>query len=92
MIGKIEQVLYNLLDNAMKFTLEYNYYLRREMADKMIKVSVSDTGTGIKEKNKNKIFDKFFTEKNALNPDGSGLGLTVVKEIINAQVSVGGQP
>ncbi|HHX94833.1 MAG TPA: HAMP domain-containing histidine kinase [Clostridia bacterium] len=81
---KIEQVLYNLLDNAMKFTLGGSITVSaQEMPDKMIRVSVSDTGTGIKEKHKNKVFEKYFTEKNALNPDGSGLGLTVVKEIVN---------
>ena len=81
---KIEQVLYNLLDNAMKFTEEGTITVSaRETRDKMISVTVSDTGIGIKEKNKSRVFEKFFTEKNSVNPGGSGLGLAVVKEYVN---------
>ena len=81
---KIEQVLYNLLDNAMNHTFGGTITVSvRELPDKTIKIVVADTGVGIKEKNQAKVFDKFFTEKNALNPGGSGLGLTVVKDIVN---------
>lgn len=80
---KIEQALYNLLDNAMKFTFDGTITISvRELPDRTIEFSVSDTGVGIKEKNLSKVFDKFFTEKSALNPGGSGLGLTVVREIV----------
>lgn len=80
---KIEQVLHNLLDNAIKFTVKGKITVSvREMSNKKIRVSVADTGIGIKERNKGKVFDKFFTEKSNYNPGGSGLGLAVVKEII----------
>jgi len=81
---KIEQVLYNLLDNAMKFTFNGTITISvRELPDRTIMVSVADTGVGIKEKHLARVFDKFYTEKTAINPGGSGLGLTVVKEMIN---------
>ena len=81
---KIEQVLYNLLDNSIKFTFDGTINVAvRELPDSNIEVAVSDTGIGVKEKNKAKVFDKFFTEKCILNPGGSGLGLMVVQEIVN---------
>lgn len=82
--SKIEEVLYNLLDNAMKFTYEGIITVSvRETPEKSIYVTVADTGIGIKEKNKARVFEKFFSEKNSVNPEGSGLGLAVVKEYIN---------
>ncbi|NLO89109.1 MAG: HAMP domain-containing histidine kinase [Clostridia bacterium] len=78
---KIEQILFNLLDNAIKFTQNGRIAIKVRVDNEQdqLVVSVEDTGVGIEEKNKDKVFEKFFTKRDALNPGGSGLGLAVVK-------------
>jgi len=81
---KIEQILFNLLDNAIKFTQKGRIAIKVRVDDEQeqLVVSVEDTGVGIEEKNKDRVFEKFFTQKGSLNPGGSGLGLAVVKDFV----------
>ncbi|MCW7494291.1 ABC transporter substrate-binding protein [Leptospira sp. 2 VSF19] len=78
---KLNQVWINLLNNALQAmgyvgTLE----IKIQEVESWIKVSITDSGTGISDSIKNKIFDPFFTTKPA--GEGMGLGLDICKKII----------
>lgn len=85
--GRIQQVLYNLLDNAIKFS-EKNSSITIETSEKHGKayISVKDTGIGIPKEKQNKIWDRFYKIDTSRGKDrkGTGLGLAIVKEIVNA--------
>ena len=84
---QIQQVLYNLLDNAIKFSHD-NSSIQIETTVKSGKVfvSVKDHGTGIPKESLGKIWDRFYKIDASRGKDrkGTGLGLSIVKEIINA--------
>lgn len=82
----LEQAIYNLVDNAIKYTSKGSVTIDLSGDDKEITLIVKDTGIGVPEGEKAKIFDKFARAKNAVNmyTDGSGLGLYIVKKIIEA--------
>ena len=86
-LGKIQQVLYNLIDNALKFS-HANSAITIETTEKNEKVfvSVKDTGIGIPKDSIKKIWDRFYKIDASRGKDrkGTGLGLSIVKEIINA--------
>lgn len=84
---QIQQVLYNLLDNAIKFS-DDNSSIQIETTVKngRVFVSVKDHGTGIPKESLTKIWDRFYKIDASRGKDrkGTGLGLSIVKEIINA--------
>ena len=84
---KIEQVLYNLLDNAIKFS-HTDSAVKLETTEKHGKVfvSVKDTGIGIPRESLKLIFDRFYKTDLSRGKDkkGTGLGLAITKEIIHA--------
>ena len=84
---KIQQVLYNLIDNAVKFS-ENESTITVEVAEKNEKVfvSVKDRGMGIPKKDLNKIWERFYKSDLSRGKDkkGTGLGLSIVKEVIQA--------
>lgn len=86
-MSKIQQVLYNLLDNAIKFS-HTNSIIKIETTEKSEKifVSVKDHGIGIPKESVGKIFDRFYKTDLSRGKDkkGTGLGLSIVKEIIQA--------
>ncbi len=86
-VDKIQQVLYNLIDNAIKFS-HNNSSIRLETAEKKNKifVSVKDTGIGIPKDDLKLIWERFYKSDSSRGKDkkGTGLGLSIVKEIINA--------
>lgn len=85
--GKIEQVLYNLMDNAIKFS-HNDSVIKIETSEKKNKlfVSVKDSGIGIPKDDLKMIWDRFYKSDLSRGKDkkGTGLGLSIVKEIINA--------
>ena len=85
--SKIQQVLYNLLDNAIKFS-HNNSTITIETREKKNKlfVSVKDTGIGIPKDSLNLIFDRFYKTDLSRGKDkkGTGLGLSIAKEIIHS--------
>ncbi|MBI5401117.1 MAG: HAMP domain-containing histidine kinase [Candidatus Yonathbacteria bacterium] len=84
--GKLRQVFSNLIDNSIKYTPrgEVSVLLSRNASDKKILFSLSDTGIGMNELTKEKIFRKFSRAEgvNKVYTEGTGLGLYVAKEIV----------
>jgi len=83
---KLEQVFFNLLDNAIKFTPENGRIsVKAENLEKMVKIDISDTGTGIPAEHIGRIFERFHRVDAARSREmgGTGLGLAIVKHIIN---------
>ncbi len=86
-MGKIQQVLYNLIDNAVKFSYnEATIYIQASSRYEKIFISVKDTGIGIPRDSIKKIWERFYKTDLSRGKDktGTGLGLSIVKEIIQA--------
>ena len=86
-LGKIQQVIYNLIDNAIKFSNNNSeIVIRTEEARGKVLVSVKDSGIGIPQESLSKIWDRFYKTDLSRGKDrkGTGLGLSIVKEIVNA--------
>lgn len=85
--GKIQQVLYNLIDNAIKFShANATIYIETTTKNEKVFVSVKDTGIGIPKDSITKIWERFYKSDLSRGKDkkGTGLGLAIVKEILNA--------
>ncbi len=84
--GKIEQVLDNLISNAIKYTNEGTVSLSYTRKNDSAIVKVTDTGIGISEKHLIRLFDRFYRTDKARSRDkgGTGLGLAVVQSILKA--------
>ncbi len=80
----IERVLINLINNSLKFTPECGKIMLQcaEQKDKVI-VSVSDTGVGISQDDLVKVFTEFYRTATTAGMPGTGLGLSLVKKIID---------
>ncbi|MEX0844623.1 MAG: HAMP domain-containing sensor histidine kinase [Balneolaceae bacterium] len=86
---KIEQVLDNLLSNAIKYSQEGKVEIGFVMHKEHVEVYVKDTGPGISKEHLDRLFDRFYRTDKARSRDkgGTGLGLSVVKGILNAHQS-----
>jgi len=81
---RLRQILLNLLSNALKFTEagEVRLTVERRAADEL-HFAVQDSGIGISEEDRKRLFEKFYrgTNRDALMQRGTGLGLAIVKSI-----------
>ncbi len=85
--GRIEQVLRNLLDNAVKYSpREGLVVLRGEVREDEVVISVADQGVGIAPEHLNQLFEKFFRVRSGLGHHvvGSGLGLPIARTIVES--------
>jgi len=88
--GKLRMVLENLIDNAIKYTPEGGTVILKvddqkiNTANNSLEIIVKDSGIGIPKSEQSKVFQKFFRASNAVatEPDGSGVGLYITKDII----------
>ena len=84
---KIQQVIYNLIDNAVKFSNnDSRIKIETSIRNEKVFVSVKDSGIGIPKDSIQKIWERFYKSDLSRGKDkrGTGLGLSIVKEIIQA--------
>ena len=84
---KLQQVLINILSNAMKYTPDGGHIaMDAKAADKGILICVADNGMGIPEEDIPRLFERFYRVEKARSSDagGTGLGLAIAKEIVDA--------
>jgi GAF domain-containing protein len=84
--ARIKQVLLNLVGNAVKFTPEGGrVWVRADSENGAVRVEVGDTGPGIPEADRERIFEEFQqakTDKGGVKPEGTGLGLALAKKFV----------
>lgn len=83
--AKVELVLQNLIDNAIKYTAKGgNVIIKVRSIDRYVEISVSDTGVGVPKEQMGRLFSKFFRGTNVIKmqTEGTGLGLFITKNII----------
>ena len=86
-MGKIQQVMYNLLDNAIKFSPDNSQItIETTLRHEKVFISVKDQGIGIPRESMKKIWERFYKTDSSRGKDkkGTGLGLSIVKEIITS--------
>ena len=88
--AKIREVFMNLIDNAIKYTVQGGVEINLKQMHNWLQFSVKDTGIGVDPKDQPKLFEKFFRTDaaNEVTREGTGLGIYVVKKILEVH---GGQ-
>lgn len=81
---RIEQLVYILLDNAVRYTSAGSITLSLTSQGQRIVMSIKDTGSGIPPEDINHIFERFYRGDSARKRDGTGLGLSIAKTIVDA--------
>jgi signal transduction histidine kinase len=87
----LRNILINLLSNAIKYSPENStILLKADCKNSELLIKVVDQGIGIPEKDIENIFERFFRANNAINIQGTGLGLNIVRryvELMNGQIN-----
>ncbi len=79
-----ERAVGNLLDNALRFTAERgSIHIALSKHNSALEVAVSDTGSGIAPEHLPRVFDRFYRAESSRGSDGAGLGLSLVKSIVD---------
>ncbi len=83
-VGKMGQVITNLIDNAIKYTQSGSIEVAVEKRGNFVRLTVKDTGIGISQKDISALFEKFkrARDANRINTTGTGLGLYVAKMLV----------
>lgn len=85
-LARLQRAAANILDNALKYTPEGGSVDVRVWAEgELAHISVTDTGIGLSEEDRGRIFDRFFRADASRSTPGSGLGLPFAKAILQAQ-------
>jgi two-component system phosphate regulon sensor histidine kinase PhoR len=81
---KLEQMLVNLLDNAVKYTDRGEITVSTDVRDKRVCIQVKDTGIGIPKDDIPRVFERFYVvdKSRSRKSGGTGLGLSIVKHIV----------
>ena len=83
--GRMEQVLVNLIHNAIKFTPPGGSIQVRAWAqDKDVVLAIADTGTGIADEDLQRIFERFYKADRARSGGGTGLGLSIARHLVES--------
>ena len=94
-LERLTQVLVNIMNNAVKYTPaggEISLTAKVTPDNKFLRIEVQDTGVGIANEHLGKIFDEFYRihQENGKKYAGSGLGLTIVRQLVEAQGGIVG--
>ena len=81
---RFEEVLVNLISNAIKYTMKGKVTVSAEQKEEMVQLKVSDTGMGMSAKDRERLFEKFYRVRNKKTDkiSGTGLGLWITKALI----------
>ncbi|MGB5185789.1 MAG: HAMP domain-containing sensor histidine kinase [Acidimicrobiia bacterium] len=86
---RLDQVCSNLIENALRYTPEHGTVTVTVEADVdqgSVRLIVGDTGPGIEPSDADRVFDRLYVQQryHPIRPEGSGLGLTIVRELVDA--------